>query len=118
MLFSLFDTESAGVRIRDRRSQAKRGAVHSNDCTGGKLGEPDLLPVGLGSAAGLVLDAPMVTTELAGVAGDFCSGLSGFSGGGCGCGSPIGLGGRTPGVLISSGAWGRGTAASTGCCTG
>src|SRR5262249_32707482 len=29
--------------------------VYSNDCTGGKLGELGVLPVGLGSVAGLVL---------------------------------------------------------------
>jgi hypothetical protein len=47
----------------------------------------------------------MVTTGgfgLAGVAVDFCCGMSGLSAGGCV--SPIGLGGRAPGVRISSGA--------------
>jgi hypothetical protein len=49
--------------------------------------------LGLGSAAGLVLEAPTVTTGgfgLAGVAVDFCCDMSGLSAGGCV--SPIGLG--------------------------
>jgi hypothetical protein len=37
--------------------------------TGGKLGESDLLPVGLGSAPGLVFDAPMMNTEESGLVG-------------------------------------------------